>query len=1544
MRAIDHTAVAFAALLMSMAALSDEHTLSSVEQNSNVVGTTLPGYYRGIPAMQDNEPSCAINPLLALNFICAWNASGGSDDPQGPGDTAIRMSETLDGGKTFFNRYINGTRLNPATSLGVEFTADPIALCWPGGCGILHIGANRGEAGGTGGGIYMQRMMDRNTESGFRKALEPTPIQVYRTTGSKFADKVNGTYILNTDDPGTIPVSMQVENADGSVEIITRFLPKARIVITFALFNPSKNDIEILSMFTDNYGDSFSNAKQVAVTSGRDQGVSVTAIGNTVLYAFRVFGDADEPSAMRGAISNDGGTRIGKPFDIVSPLCAYDVPTFPNASNQDVAASRTNDFPSASNNGEKFILTYSERRPSSDGGCFTTFDQPTDSRVKVIVGSSNGNNWGTPVEVAPNADMGFQFMPVVDCALGQCQVAWWDSRFDTQRVRNYLENVSASPAAPAALSAFLTYPVLADFNYNTGPNSVIQFRRTARVLTTRVVIANGGKPVATNNPPAVVSRYRKALIDGAVREIEADGWNIKSYKTSSVPFMGDYSWITSTKQRLVFDPEQPENPTFWEDNSSFDSSNPDKQPAFWVSFISSRDVKGDIYTAYATDPVPFVRTPAATTVTSTGPGQPDASESNSSPLAALSVEDFNPGAGSCTQVPNPGPGELFDAVNNRSKNFNIYGALIQNQSSAYSFNTTKTHGSIQRAYSIVAGNTSSVEKTFRLDVANQPIGFPDAARASWDQLPLDPSYPDFATTTPNESETIIVRPRSSEATALFVYSTVDVNPVSILVYEVVPDSPDILINTITVNGAVESGPLLDANGQLNNFENHNPKVYTPDEFNPDEFNPDEYNPDEFNPDLYTPDEFNPDEFNPDEFNPDEFNPDEFNPDEFNPDEFNPDEFNPDEFNPDEFNSPLTDPSQLDNPEIPDPELGDIDGLVVKLDINYGVQNIGNTITPYTVDFEIVDPVIRDMLENGELATQLIAWQDKKIDDVQFCAPRLISENRVVAAVNNPDLLSLQIPDIDHNRVGILTYIIGPGDVIQNTLRFIAPRATMQQIAHRLTSEKIAYVFSSQIANTFSTNLNNDQELILNIPIVFNFDSLDTGTLEATVPGGALLPVDFVSATRGTVPIPVSCNISAGEFIPLDIDNPAGVGPTELTCQASDDGDDIFLDMLVSVLDTTAPTIEPTSVPANILTEVTDPAGTPVLFATPTASDADDVDLSVDVACSPASGALFPFTVPGPTTTTVDCTATDDSFNTDTASFNVTLQDLTPPTVGGLEPPLFEPPLDRFVLDPTLGSFRLFWGPIDVQDPDPNLDVSCNVGVLDLTKPLYTFVYDFGVGSTNVICTASDSNGNSVMGAFDVTIYDETAPVITLNGEAAITIDSGPGPYVDPGASAVDNADGDVSASIQIDSSAVDTTTAGTYSVLISASDSSGNTAQLTRTVTVNFSYAGWTGIIPTKTSMKVGSSNPLVWAWLDGNNNPINTSGDVQELTIRNCSNGDVVLQMAGDPGSSGFRYKSDNYWQFNWESEGIKGQKYCAVVRSSLTGQEQGSPPIRLR
>ena len=80
--------------------------------------------------------------------------------------------------------------------------------------------------------------------------------------------------------------------------------------------------------------------------------------------------------------------------------------------------------------------------------------------------------------------------------------------------------------------------------------------------------------------------------------------------------------------------------------------------------------------------------------------------------------------------------------------------------------------------------------------------------------------------------------------------------------------------------------------------------------------------------------------------------------------------------------------------------------------------------------------------------------------------------------------------------------------------------------------------------------------------------------------------------------------------------------------------------------------------------------------------------------------------------------------------------------------------------------------------------------------------------------------------------DTTPPVITLLGNNPQVITTGTA-YPELGATAMDDVDDDISGSIVIDSSAVDTSTAGSYSVTYDVTDSSGNTAEtVIRTVTV----------------------------------------------------------------------------------------------------------------
>lgn len=84
----------------------------------------------------------------------------------------------------------------------------------------------------------------------------------------------------------------------------------------------------------------------------------------------------------------------------------------------------------------------------------------------------------------------------------------------------------------------------------------------------------------------------------------------------------------------------------------------------------------------------------------------------------------------------------------------------------------------------------------------------------------------------------------------------------------------------------------------------------------------------------------------------------------------------------------------------------------------------------------------------------------------------------------------------------------------------------------------------------------------------------------------------------------------------------------------------------------------------------------------------------------------------------------------------------------------------------------------------------------------------------------------------VATIDITAPVITLIGDAMITVNLGSA-FVDPGATASDNIDGDISGNISVSGDTVDVNTPGTYIITYNVSDAAGNAAaEITRTVEV----------------------------------------------------------------------------------------------------------------
>ena len=106
-----------------------------------------------------------------------------------------------------------------------------------------------------------------------------------------------------------------------------------------------------------------------------------------------------------------------------------------------------------------------------------------------------------------------------------------------------------------------------------------------------------------------------------------------------------------------------------------------------------------------------------------------------------------------------------------------------------------------------------------------------------------------------------------------------------------------------------------------------------------------------------------------------------------------------------------------------------------------------------------------------------------------------------------------------------------------------------------------------------------------------------------------------------------------------------------------------------------------------------------------------------------------------------------------------------------------------------------------------------------------------LGTYHLTYNVHDSAGNSATATRTVSVVDQTPPVITILGANPATVNLG-ATYVDSGATALDNYDGDLTSSI-IPTSNVNTSVAGTYAVRYNVMDSSLNqTPEVIRYVNV----------------------------------------------------------------------------------------------------------------
>jgi hypothetical protein len=390
------------------------------------------------------------------------------------------------------------------------------------------------------------------------------------------------------------------------------------------------------------------------------------------------------------------------------------------------------------------------------------------------------------------------------------------------------------------------------------------------------------------------------------------------------------------------------------------------------------------------------------------------------------------------------------------------------------------------------------------------------------------------------------------------------------------------------------------------------------------------------------------------------------------------------------------------------------------------------------------------------------------------------------------------------------------------------------------------------------------------PVVANHANI---TAEATGPGGAVVTYTNSASDLVDGSVAVTCSPLSGSAFAL--------GTTTVDCSATDGAGNTGSNSFdVTVVDTTPPTL---TLADDKTVEATSASGAAVSYS---ASASDLVDGAVAVYCLPASGSTFALG-----TTAVICSAADDAGNSDSGSFDVTVEDTTAPVVANHADITAE-------AEGPGGAVVTYTNPSASDLVDNSLSVSCSPASGST----------FALGTTIVNCSATDDAGNTGSNSFDVTVQDTTAPVVA--NHANITAEAtGPGgavvTYINPGAT--DIVDGSVLVTCSPASGS--TFALGTTIVNCSATDDAGNTGGNSFDVTVQdttapvvANHANISGVEATGPGGAVVTyTNPSASDLVDGSVlvscSPLSGSAFALGTTTVDCS----ATDDAGNTGRNGF-------------------------------------------
>ncbi len=290
-----------------------------------------------------------------------------------------------------------------------------------------------------------------------------------------------------------------------------------------------------------------------------------------------------------------------------------------------------------------------------------------------------------------------------------------------------------------------------------------------------------------------------------------------------------------------------------------------------------------------------------------------------------------------------------------------------------------------------------------------------------------------------------------------------------------------------------------------------------------------------------------------------------------------------------------------------------------------------------------------------------------------------------------------------------------------------------------------------------------------------------------------LPKDLtVEATAIRTPVAIG-TATATDIFSVTVENNAPVdfpiGPTKVKWTATDENGNVTEGLqTITIVDTTKPVI---TISGNTNVEATG-RRTPVTFEV-TATDIFKVNIK--------NGALADYPL-GNTTVTV--TATDENGNVETKEVLITVTDRTKPLM--------------------------------VLPPDMTVEANAVRSIVDIGEPEVSDIFDFTVepnapadyplGTTKVIWTATDENGNVTTGTQNITVKDTTKPELKVPEDILAEATAVLSPIALGKVTATDIFD------VTIKSNAPEAFPLGQTVVTWTATDANGNVATATQRVTV----------------------------------------------------------------------------------------------------------------